>query len=95
MQDTKGNLMPIVLCFGEDSVFALTLGVDSNPMLRQTAKHIFALADVDGLIINADFVDARVFIFICPAVSFQPFVHILFVGCSFIILHWDPRFLNL
>ena len=50
--------MPIVLCFGEDAVFTLTLGVDSNPMLRQTAEHVFALADVDGLIINADFVDA-------------------------------------
>ena len=87
--------MPIVLCFGEDAIFTLALGVDSNPMLRKTAKHVFALADVDGLIIDADFINARVFKFICPAVSFQPFVYIFFVSCSFIILNWDPRFLNL
>ena len=87
--------MPIVLCFGEDAVFALTLGVDSNPMLRQTAEHVFALADVDSLIVDADFINARVFKFICQAVSFQPFVYIFFVSCSFIILHWEPRFLNL
>ena len=79
--------MPFALCFGEDAVFALTLGVDSNPMLRQTAAHVFAVADVDNLLSNADFVDARVFIFICPVNSLHPFVHSLFVGCSFIILH--------
>ena len=62
--------MPIVLCFGEDAVFALTLGVDSNPMLRQTAKHVFAFADVDGLIIDADFINARLFKLICPAIAF-------------------------
>ena len=61
--------MPIVLCFGEDAVFALTLGVDSNPMLRQTAEHVFALADVNGLIIDADFINASVFKLICPAIA--------------------------
>ena len=89
--------MPMVLCFGKDAVFAFALGVDSNPMLREAAEHIFALADVDSLIVDADFINARVFKFICQAVSFQPFVYIFFVSCSFIILHRDShlRFLSL
>ena len=56
--------MPIVLCFGEDAIFTLALGVDSNPMLRQTAKHILALADVDKVVIDTDAVDPWVFIFL-------------------------------
>ena len=62
--------MPMVLGFGKDAVFAFALGVDSNPMLREAAEHIFALADVDSLIVDADFINARVFKLICPAIAF-------------------------
>ena len=88
--------MPIVLCFGEDAVFALTLGVNSNPMLRQTAEHVFALADVDSLIVDADFINARVFITISPTIAFQPFVCVFFISGSFVIFHQNflPSFLS-
>jgi len=82
MQDTKGNLMPIVLCFGEDTIFALALGVDSNPMLRQTAEHIFALSNIDGLTVDADFVNAWVFKLLRPAVAFQHGINAVFISCS-------------
>ena len=60
----------MVLCLGKDAVFALTLGVNANPMLRKAAEHVFALADVDSLIVDADFINARVFKLICPAIAF-------------------------
>ena len=82
MQDTKGNLMPIVLCFGEDTIFALALGVDSNPMLRQTAEHIFALSNIDGLTVDVDFVNAWVFKLLCPSVAFQHGINAIFISCS-------------
>ena len=69
MQNTKGNLMSLVLCFGKDAVFAFALGVDPNPMLCEAAEHVFALADVDSLIFNADFINASLFKLICPAIA--------------------------
>ena len=78
----KGNFMPMVLCLGKYAVFVFTLGVDSNPVLRQTAKHIFALANIDGLIVDANFVNARVFVFICPAVAFQHGINAVFISCA-------------
>ena len=74
--------MPIVLCFGEDAVFALTLGVDSNPMLRQTAAHVFALSNIDGLAVDADFVNAWVFKLFRPTVAFQHGINAIFISCS-------------
>ena len=62
--------MPIVLCFGEDAIFTLALGVNSNPMLREAAEHVLAFADIDSLIIDANFVNARVFKPISPAIAF-------------------------
>ena len=55
---------------GKDAVFAFALGVDTDPMLSQTAEHVFAFANIDGLTVNADLVDARVFKPICPAIAF-------------------------
>ena len=81
--------MPMVLCFGEDAVFALTLGVNAYPMLREAAEHVLALADVDSLIVDADFINARVFITISPTITFQPCINIVFVGGSFKVLHQD------
>ena len=79
--------MPMVLGFGKNAVFAFALGVDSNPMLREAAEHIFALADVDSLIVDADFINARVFITISPTIAFQPFVCVFFISGSFVIFH--------
>ena len=56
--------MPVPFRLGKNTVFALTLCFNANPMLRQTAKHIFTFADVDKVVIDADAVDARVFIFL-------------------------------
>ena len=49
-------------------------------MLRQTAKHIFALADVDKAIVDADAVDAWVFVFLRESFAFQPCVNAIFVS---------------
>ena len=72
--------MPIVLCFGEDAVFALTLCFDAYPMLRQTAEHIFALSNIDGLAVDADFVNAWVFKLFRPAVAFQHGINAVFIS---------------
>ena len=70
--------MPFCLC--KDSVFALTLCFDAYPMLRQTAEHIFALSNIDGLAVDADFVNAWVFKLLCPAVAFQHGINAVFVS---------------
>jgi hypothetical protein len=70
MQHTKRNFMPLVFCFGKDAVFVLAFCVDTNPMLCQTAEHVFAFSHVDSLTIDSDFIDARVFEAICPAIAF-------------------------
>ena len=49
-------------------------------MLRQTAKHIFALADVDKVVVDADAVDAWVFVFLRESFAFQPCVDAIFVS---------------
>ena len=49
-------------------------------MLRQTAEHIFALADVDKAIIDADAIDAWVFVFLRESFAFQPCVDAIFVS---------------
>ncbi|MBE6913515.1 MAG: hypothetical protein E7472_01070 [Ruminococcaceae bacterium] len=70
MQDRKSNCVPVPFRLGKDAVFALALCSDAYPMLRQTAEHIFAFADIDGLTVNADFVNAWVFKLLCPAIAF-------------------------
>ena len=62
--------MTMILRFGKDAVFAFALGVNAYPMLREAAEHVLALADVDSLIVDADFINARVFKLICPAIAF-------------------------
>ena len=56
--------MLVAVCLSKDAVFALVFCFDAYPMLRQTAKHILALADVDKVVIDADAVDPWVFIFL-------------------------------
>ena len=68
------------LRFGKYAVFALTLCFDAYPMLRQTAEHIFALSNIDGLAVDVDFVNAWVFKLLCPAVAFQHGINAVFVS---------------
>ena len=62
--------MLVPLCFGKYAVFPLTLGFNAHPMLRQTAEHIFAFADVDNLTVDADLVNARMLELFCPSSAF-------------------------
>ena len=72
--------MPFCLC--KDAVFALALCFDAYPMLRQTAEHIFALSNIDGLTVDVDFVNAWVFKLLCPSVAFQHGINAIFISCS-------------
>ena len=72
--------MPVPFCLCEDAVFALTLCFDAYPMLRQTAEHIFALSNIDGLSVNADFINAWVFKLFRPAVAFQHRINAVFIS---------------
>ena len=66
--------------FGKYAVFALAFCFDTYPMLRQTAEHIFALSNIDGLAVDADFVNAWAFKLLCPAVAFQHGINAVFVS---------------
>ena len=70
MQDMKCNLMSVGFRLREYAVFTLTFGADANPMLSQAAEHVLAFADIDSLIVDANFVNARVFKPISPAIAF-------------------------
>ena len=72
--------MPFCLC--KYAVFAFTLGFDTDPMLCQTAEHIFALSNIDGLAVDADFINAWVFKLLRPAVAFQHGINAVFISCS-------------
>ena len=72
--------MLVPLCFGKYAVFPLTLGFDAYPMLCQTAEHIFAFADVDDLIVNADFVNAGMLELCRPSLAFQSRINAVFIS---------------
>lgn len=80
IQDIKGHAMPVPFGFGKDTVFPLAFCLDAHPMLRQTAEHIFALANVDKMIVNADFVNARVFKLLCQPSAFQHGINAVFIS---------------
>ena len=80
IEDIEVDAVFVTFGLGEDAVFALALGLNAHPMLRQAAKHIFALADVDKVVINADAVNARVFVFLSEALALQPCVNAVFVS---------------
>ena len=72
--------MPVAFRLSKDAVFAVAPCLNTNPMLRQAAKHIFALADVDKVVIDADAVDARVFVFLRKSLVLQELVDTVFVS---------------
>jgi len=67
IQDRKANCVPVPFCLCEDAIFALALCFDTYPMLRQTAEHIFALSNIDGLAVDIDFINPG-----CSNYSAQP-----------------------
>ena len=79
--------MPVPLGFRKDAVFALFLLFNAYLVLCQTAKHVFAFADVDDLIVNADFVNARMFELLCPSLTFQPRINAVFISDFFRLFH--------
>ena len=80
IQDIKGNLVPVPLGFRKDAVFALFLFFNAYLVLCQTAKHVFAFADVDDLIVNADFVNAGMLKLCRPSLAFQSRINAVFIS---------------
>jgi len=74
--------MPVPFCLCKDAVFALAFCFDAYPMLSQTAEHIFAFSNIDGLAVDADFVNAWVFKLFRPAVAFQHGINAIFISCA-------------
>ena len=64
VKDIEINAVSVTFRLGKDAVFAVALGLNADPMLRQTAKHILTFADVDKVVIDADAVDPWVFVFL-------------------------------
>ena len=79
---------------GQYAVFALALGMDTNPMLRQTAEHVFAFADIDGLTVNRDFVDAWMFKLFSQASVFQHRINAILIGDFYgTMFHGTPPYI--
>ena len=72
--------MPVPLCLGQYAVFSLAPGLDAYPMLRQTAEHISAFADVNKLIANADTVNAGMLILLCQPPAFQHGINTILIS---------------
>ena len=58
----------------------LTLCLEADIVLRQTAKHIFTFSDIYDLIVDADFIDTRVFKLLCQSSAFQHSINAVFIS---------------
>ena len=93
IEDIGGNAMLVPFCLGKDTVLAFTLCFDADPMLRQTAEHVFAFAYVDDLAVDLDTVNAWMFKLLVPALPFQHGIDVVFIRCvSETMIHGIPPY---
>ena len=62
--------MPVPFGLRKDAVFAFFLFFNADLVLNQTAEHIFALSNIDGLAVDADFINAWVLKLFLPPLAF-------------------------
>ena len=83
MQDTKSDDLIVPFGLGKNAVFAFAACSETHPMLRQTAEHVLAFTNIDGLIVDSDFINAGVFKLLVPALALQPCINAVFI-CAFL-----------